>query len=93
MKPEPADATSTIEDIDTSSLASLEAVRVQESAVRQLVQKAVEKKQSVSPGVFSERWLSIFMSAPPRPLRSWPLATMVALRAAASSASKRTVPL
>jgi hypothetical protein len=53
MKPEPADATSALEEIDTSSLASLEVVRGEEAAVRQLVQKAVEKKESVSPGVFS----------------------------------------
>ena len=51
MKPERADAT--LDEIDTSSLSSLEAVRGEEAAVRQLVQKAVEKKESVSAGVFS----------------------------------------
>jgi hypothetical protein len=47
---------------------------------------------SVSPGAFSITRLLIFMSAPPRPVVSWPTATIRALRAAASSASKRTVP-
>ena len=39
------------------------------------------------------RRLVIFMSAPPRPLTSWPEATISAVRVAASSVSKRTVPL
>ena len=37
--------------------------------------------------------LFIFMSAPPRPLVSWPEATISAVRVAGSSVSNRTVPL
>ena len=48
---------------------------------------------SVSSGPFETSVLDIFMSAPPRPERSWPFAEISAVCAAASSLSKTAVPL
>jgi FHA domain len=53
MQPDAADAASALDQIDTSSLDALEVVRGEEATVRELVQKAAERKGSVSKEVFS----------------------------------------
>ncbi len=47
---------------------------------------------SVSPAAAPTSRLLIRMSAPPRAAQSWPEAAISAVRAAASSVSKRTLP-